>query len=995
MAASGIKRFCAVTAVVVLFPALALALTRAAQAADQDQAPEISEVTITGSRIERAGLETPTPVTTVTASDLQDLSPGQLITGLSQLPQFVNNQTPQTNAPLFSGGSNLNLRNAGASRTLVLLDGRRLPSGNRYGAVDVSTLPEAAISSVETVTGGASAAYGTDAVAGVVNFILDTKYNGFKGKAQAGETSRNDGRNRAFSLTWGHPLGEHAHLLISADYFDQDPIWSLHSLQTRPWFTQTALVTDPTHQYTYIARPFVEPTNTSTGGIINAPGTSLDKLEFVQSGSGVVTQPLPFNGVGQLNGGCNCFAASQRDQTWGIDADNTVLQANGRHSAFAYLDYDLTDKTNVYYQQLYGLSKVRSPWFPQPTLVGAPWGATIFSGNPFLPANVQQIMTANNIPSVGFGETGVTAPGQTGGLNLYVVDDSDELTVETLGFTTKFDHGWKLTGYAQFGANHQDMHFENGIITSHLFLALDAVTDPKTGSPACRAALANPAAFGNCVPIDLFGGVGSISPQAAAYIQDPDTDVKSDYHQEFTEFVANGPIFHGVGAGDFLMAVGASYRRDALRQWKSDLHDEFVFINGVNTGFRGLIPENLPNGMPGVRAGSVPPGFTGNNSLSNVLFTGSIQTPTTVLNGHFSVKEAFMEFDLPLLKDQPFARRLDTNLAYRWANYTGSGSISSWKYGLSWQTLDSLRIRATKSRDVRAANIRERFDATAGGATVTDPLNGNALVSTSSFTGGNPNVNPEKADTTTVGLIWQPSGLLQGFSASVDSYDIDIDGALGQITQQNLVNQCFQGATQLCQYIVRAPGTNTILSISSVFLNLSNQRIRGDDVELRYQHGVQLFGGGSEALGARAFINHVIENSTQVPGAARDFLSREQPAWTWMSDLIYTNGPFRGFVEGRWLDAHTLNRTFNTGLPGSPTIADNRVPSVFYMNLNLSVDLPVNGVKIRLYGNVTNLLDRAPPQTPAVVGTFGTAAPNPLLYDTIGRAYTLGLNFEF
>lgn len=967
-------------------------------------AEALPEVTVTGSRIRRPGLETPTPVTSVTADDLQDLSPGQLINGLSQLPQFTNNQTPQTNAPLFSGGSNLNLRNAGTDRTLVLLNGRRLPSGNRYGAVDVSTLPQAAVTSVETVTGGASAAYGTDAVAGVVNFIVDTKYNGFKSSVEVGETSRDDGRNASASVTWGHSFLERGHVLISADYFSQDPIWSLRSLEDRPWYGQRALVTDPSHQFTYITRDFVAPTNTTTTGIINAPGTPLDKLVFVRNPDGTVgTQPLPYTGVGQLNGGCNCYAAAQRDPTYGIDADNAIQNENRRKSAFLYVDYDVTDNTNVYFQGIYGLSGVTGPWFEVPVLEGAAWGGTIFSGNPYLPASVQQIMTKDNISSVGFGETGLTALDNPGGLGTYTVDDSDELMTATVGFTTKFgkDGKWKLDGYGQFGTNHQDMHFENGIYSSRLFLALDAVTNPATGKPACRAALVNPAAFGDCVPVDLFGGVNSVSAAAKNYLVDPSQHVLSDYDQIYSEFVLNGPIYQGVGAGDFLTALGVSYRRDSVRQWASDICGAYVCINGVSTGYRGLIPENMPNGMLGVRAGSVPPGFIGNNSLANDLFTGSILTPDTVLDGAYSVKEAFTEFDLPLLKDKPFARALDTNLAYRWADYSGSGGIPSWKYGFSWQVFDEIRIRATKSRDVRAANIRERFDATAGGSTVADPLNGNIATNSSGLTVGNPNVSPEKADTVTYGAVFQPGGFLQGFSASVDWYDIQINDAIGTITQQNIVNWCADGsAPQLCQYVVRAPPTGnqtagTILSVNTTFLNLADQRIRGADGELRYDHSIHLI-GGNERLGGRAFINHVAENSQLVQGTtARDFLSLEQPAWTILADVIYMNGPLRTFLEGRWLDGHTLNRTYNTGLPGSLTVDDNWVSSVFYMNLNLSYDFSWSNVKVTAFGSINNLLDRAPPQTPTLVGAGGTALPSELLYDTIGRAYTIGFKVAF
>lgn len=956
---------------------------------------ELSEIVVTGTRITRSGLETPTPVTAVTKTELQDMNPRQLVDALSQLPQFFNNRRPQGNAPLFSGGSNLDLRGAGPARTLVLLNGRRLPNGNRYGAVDISTLPEGAISNIETVTGGASAVYGTDAVAGVVNFVLNTKFNGFTGRIAAGQTSRNDGQNYGFSATYGTDLTDKLHLLASADYFTQDPIWSLASLQSRPWMRQNALVTDPSGQYTFLRRDFVRPSNTSTGGVINSTNALLDKLEFIRQGGTVVAQKLPFSGVGRLNGGCNCFADPQRDPTWGIDADNAVQQGNGRHSAFLYLDYDVNDDLNVYLQGIYGESKVRGPWFSSPVMVGATWQGTIYSGNPFLPASVQQIMTANNVASFNLGLTGATRADQIGGLGLYVVNQTNQLTSGTLGFEQRFSSGflqdWKLTGYAQFGKNDQDMNFQDGLITSRLYLALDAVTNPANGQPACRAALLNPAQFGDCVPVNLFGGVDSVSPAARNYLVDANTNVLSVYKQTFAEMVLSGKVYDGIGAGAFRMALGASYRRDQVRQWKADLRDEFVYINGVSTGLRGLLNETQPGGYVGVRG--IPSGFQGNNSLSNVLFTGSIQTPDTVLNGSFSVQEAFTELSLPLLKDKPFIALLESDLAYRWATYTGSGAISSWKYGLSWQVVDSLRVRATRSRDVRAANIRERFDATAGGANVRDPLNNNVQVNgATSFTGGNPNVNPEQADTTTYGLVWQPTGLLQGFSASVDWYDIDISGALGLLPQQTIVDRCAAGATDLCKFVTR-DANKQIVRIDVLFLNLSNQRIRGLDAELQYNRPVEWF-GGAERVGIRFYGNRIAENSTQVLDLARDYLSFEQPEWRFTTNLVYQNGPFRAFVQGRWIDERGLNRLYNTGLANAATIEDNTVSSVFYTDLNLSYEKPINGHTLRFFGNVTNLLDRGPPQTPTTVGTGGTGQPS-LQYDTIGRTYTVGVNVSF
>jgi len=211
---------------------LAVATILATQTFGQD---EIEEIQITGTRIQREGMESPTPVTDLGIQELANIDPGQLGESLSKLPQFFNNQRP-SQVGWNSAGANLNLRGAGSQRSLVLLDGRRVPAGNRWGIPNVSALPEGAIRNVQTVTGGASAAYGTDAVAGVINFILDTDYIGTKVKAQMGTTSRSDGDNHEFGVTHGMDIGANGHLLVNLDSFRQDEIRSLKSMQDRPWF---------------------------------------------------------------------------------------------------------------------------------------------------------------------------------------------------------------------------------------------------------------------------------------------------------------------------------------------------------------------------------------------------------------------------------------------------------------------------------------------------------------------------------------------------------------------------------------------------------------------------------------------------------------------------------------------------------------------------------------------------------------------------------------
>lgn len=979
----------------VLSPVLKLsALALATTLANQVLAQDIEEIQITGTRIQREGMESPTPVTDLGLEELANIDPGQMAESLSQLPQFFNNQRP-SQVGWNSAGANLDLRGAGSVRTLILLDGRRVPAGNRWGIPNISSLPEGAIRNVQTVTGGASAAYGTDAVAGVVNFILDTDFVGTSAKAQVGTSDRSDGDNTELGFTWGSDMGDKGHLLLSLDYFSQDAIRSLKALQDRPWYQQQAQITNPDpNGPDLITRPYVVSTQVSTGGTINAPGSQLDRWVFTRDDSGNVTaQPQTFSGVGQFSGGCNCQALTESTRDWGNDADNQISNENKRQNVFAYYDYDVSDNLNVYAQGIYGKTKVESPWFSTPFLSG-PWTINVFSGNPYLPANVQQIMDDEGLDYINMAMIGDNRANNP--LGQYLLMQDDKSTSGTLGFSNRFsDAGffsdWNMKGYVQYGEVKQFQHFYNGPDMAHLPLAMDAVVGPD-GQPACYAALANPADFGDCRPINLLGGVqtAASTPDGIDYVIDQEKIISSKYEQTFAELTLDGQLHDGFGAGPILAFFGASHRKDTVYQYVPNLEDEFVYLDGQNTGFRGLVPENIPGGMAGVRANSVPPGFIGTSNLSRILFTGSIQTPTTVLDGGFKVDEVFGEINVPLIADAPLVQQLDASVSYRYADYSGSGGIDSWKLGLSWQLNDDLRLRATKSRDVRAASLRERYDETAGGAAVTDPFNDNSFIFTASRNAGNPLVDPEEADTLTFGAVYQP-GWLDGFSISVDRYDITINGALAQPTFQDIVDGCFQGAQAFCDLIERSDTTNQITRITTIYFNLDELRLQGTDLEMRYTTDVDFF-GGDETLTWRFIGSHVDENSRLVSGAPRDYLNRAQPSDRFLTNLTYTHNDFRVFLNGRYIDSYLLNRFRTEGVD----VDDNTVDSVFYTDLTLGYDFPSGDNNYNVYLTINNLFDKAPPQTPGNGVAFlgGTNGVNNL-YDAIGRRFALGVNARF
>jgi outer membrane cobalamin receptor len=208
--------------------------------AEGNQLPQ--EVTVTGTRLRGTGMTTPTPVTVVTAAQLDVVAPGNVAAAIKQLPQFRGNidATQNNGIGTDAGQSVVNMRGLGANRTLVLLDGRRMVPSTYNGTVDINVLPQSLLQRTDVVTGGASAAYGTDAVAGVVNFILDTNFTGLKGSVQGGITDRGDGANKQAELTFGTAIGERAHFIAAAEYYDSNAIQDV-----RDWMHSWGAVNDP------------------------------------------------------------------------------------------------------------------------------------------------------------------------------------------------------------------------------------------------------------------------------------------------------------------------------------------------------------------------------------------------------------------------------------------------------------------------------------------------------------------------------------------------------------------------------------------------------------------------------------------------------------------------------------------------------------------------------------------------------------------------------
>ena len=594
---------------VALAISLAIMGSQVGRAAEATNEESLDEITVTGSRIQQAiGMTTPTPVAALSSEEIVAMSPGSLTEAMTQLPQFYGSATAEnfgsgTNGFFTSaGGGSLNLRGVGSRRTLTLLDGRRVVPASVYGGPDINMFPTEMMSRVETVTGGASAQYGTDAVTGVVNFILDTEFEGFRGRAQYGATEQGDGDATEFALSFGTDIGERAHVLLSAEYFEQD---SIESLLSRDWYEGWSLIRSSaagagTSQDNplFVPANHLAATNASYDGIITAwqaqPGftvpASFGPLAFNPDGSyGTFVRGNPYSAG--FTGASNAHSIA----SGGSGTDNSSDRANllpgsERANLYGYFDFDLTDSTTLFLQAMYSdqqLTAVNVTGSLYPGGVGH--NATIYSGNPYIPADLQAQMTANNIASFTLGRIGHSA--DIGGEG-YVVQDTQVMSATT-GFHTDiasdgYFNGWSVDGYYQYGQTDLDARQEDGLRLDRLYLAADAVRD-SSGQIKCRVTVVS-GLVPDCVPINLFGrgqasaaavdwvvgfdpGVAVTTtpylpdypPETYSYTGDEAKHRLAKIKQHVFEISASGQVSEG-WAGAISAAVGANYRKESVDQ---------------------------------------------------------------------------------------------------------------------------------------------------------------------------------------------------------------------------------------------------------------------------------------------------------------------------------------------------------------------------------------------------------------------------------------------
>ncbi|KRA58644.1 TonB-dependent receptor [Caulobacter sp. Root655] len=951
-------------------PALAQAVVPAPGATPETAA--VSEIVVTGTRIQTTGFTAPTPTSVIGEAQIQNNAQPNIFATIVQLPSLQGSSGSTTNTFSTSSGqqglSSFSLRGLGTIRTLTLLDGQRVVGAYYTGVTDVSLFPQLLIQRVDVVNGGASASYGSDAVGGVVNFITDTRFTGFKGNVQAGITTYGDDEQGLVQLAGGRSfLNDRLHVVASGEWAKEDGVgpggFGLDLAGDRDWFTQTTMINrnvtnDGSPQY--LMRDYAQPYAYTKYGLISAG--PLQGIAFDQNG-----QPFQFqygsNGVPDKNASgsvTGCFPGScvGGDLSGNIDSGRTLQSAIERRVAYGRVGYDFADNNEAYVS--FNLGQVKTS--NQPVNGENRPGLTLQCANPYVPASVQAACASAGVTSFQFGTSNALLP------NTEVHTDRRQYRVVG-GLKGKFallDTDWSYDAYYEHGVNKTAVDVDHIILNPRFNQAIQATT--LNGAIVC----ADPIARANgCQPLNIIGGK-TPSAAALAYVQPENGPFQ---RLRMTQDVASlnfsgAPL--NLWAGPLSVAFGAEYRR------------EFYTVHADPYG--AGVSDRSPNSTEF-------PADPVLSTIGNNWYAGNYKNG----NGAYHVKEAYLEVDLPLIDTEALGRA-NFNTAARVTDYSTSGTVWTWKAGGTWDTpIKGLRLRGVTSRDVRAPNLSELFAApvTTTLPNFLDPARNVSVVAIQSVV-GNPNLTPEIARNTQLGVVLANPPWLPGFSASFDYYKIKIDDVVSSLGAAQIVDYCFRNILpETCgTYNLNNTSGPNYINVQS--FNLASWKTSGFDIEASYRWQRPFGLDGNFTL--RALATHIREfiTDTGLPGTiptdSAGVNTGSTPDWKWLAIQTYEGDRFSLTVQERWFSDGNYGNQYVVCAAGScpastvnaPTIDNNFMPGAFYLDIGGTYNIRKD---VTAYFKVDNVFDHDPAKSPQYA--------NPALYDIVGRIYRTGVRFKF
>ncbi|TCO75861.1 TonB-dependent receptor plug domain-containing protein [Chromatocurvus halotolerans] len=926
-----------------------LALPGVATAQSTGENQIIEQVVVTGSRLSRSGFDAPTPITVLGEDEINAEAPASIDAFVSSMPSVQGSTTTSnTSGSLSNGGagvSALNLRALGTQRTLVLLDGKRNVASRTTGVVDINTMPQGLIKGIEIVTGGASAAYGSDAVGGVINFTLDKEFTGVKANVDYGETSRSDNENGRFSFSAGSGFADgRGHALFNAEIFRSEGIF----YESRDWNLQGLQGIDNPRadepgQPDFLVGENIGISAYTPGGLVqrvNGPGADGSGLPGTYFGIGGQPNQLVFGDVGGqwMQGGDWEYTLSSMRGTQSLAAEDN------RDSFFGRVDFELMPNLNVFAQASYAQYDGKS-FYIRPTQ-----SFTVQQDNAFLPESVRQQMIDESVTSLVVRQAHADVPA-SGSTN---ERETTRWVFGAEGFFAMFDQDVEWDAYWQTGITDTNELQLPTYNTANFRGALDSIVDPVSGEIRCRDLERDP----SCIPFNPLG-IGVASQEGLDYVLG-----RPQRRQELQQDVlalnfrtSNIPGW----AGPIALAIGGEYRKEQVD---------------------GSVEERLQSGW----------------KYGNYLVT----------EGDYDVIEGYVEVGIPVFEG------MDINAAGRVTDYSTSGSVNTWKVGLTYSPIPDVTFRATQSRDIRAPNLAELFDP--GTARTNNVVNPNAPGGSDEFLqqlSGSTDVGPEEADSFGIGVVLQPR-FLPGFSAAIDYYDIEINGVIGFLTADEVAELCFfEGVESFCNRIdFSGEGRSDISRINLFRENLSSLESRGLDLEASYRFDLaDLASGLPGSIRLRALATHYMRNIQDDGQNAIDDAGRntgDTPDWVYRLTAMYMAGDWTMNATVRGVSSGVVDNAYIECQPGSCpdveapffTINDNKVDGATYLDLYVAKNFTFGSSQAEFFGQVRNAFDTDPelvpfPQFRGAENRPGYLPTNRNLYDVLGRTFRMGVRMTF
>jgi len=989
--------------------AAAAAVPAVAAAADTEPAEApVTEVVVTGSRIVEPGLQSISPVTTVSAEEISRTGVTRVEDLLNSLPQVMADQGGNISNGA-TGIATVDLRGLGPQRTLVLINGRRLMPGTpnnagvSNGPADLNQIPAALVERVDVLTGGASSVYGADAVAGVVNFIMNDHFEGFRIDANAAMNNHqqhnyfgqfapaagfgeapstvNDGKTKDITFILGGNFADgKGNVTMYAGYHRIDAL-----LQAERDFSRCTL-------------GFSHGTPVCGGSSTSALGRFI--FAGPQGGTGYTLVPNATLGPNQT------FVPYTSANAYNYGALNYYQRPDERWTGGAFAHYNMDEHHEVYMEFMSMQDRSIAQIAPSGAFLasgtgefnGIPNGAWVINcNNPFMSASQQAALCGNN-SGVGAAEVLLGRRNVEGGPRY---DDLTHTSFRAVvGFKGEFADAWSYDTYFQEGKTLLSENYVNDVSKSKLAASFLAVTDPLTGKVVCAANANGANGAPGCVPYNVFGStLGGITPaQASAYFTTPGFQEGANEERVASGNITGDLTKYGVklpsASTGLIVNIGAEYRQEF-----TDLKPDIEFQTNDLAG-------------------------QGN--------------PTLPLNAGYHVWEGFAEARMPLVQDHTAMKELSLEAGYRYSDYTIGFSTNTYKFGVDWAPTSDLRLRGSYNRAVRVPNLAElyaqnfvgndfgsdpcAYTSTSTPATATLQqcmrsgvtaaqygtfgVPGNPAGQYQGLIGGNPNLKPETADTYTFGLVLTPT-FAPAFNMTIDYFDIKIKDVISSYGGEFTINECQVHQIQsFCDLIHRdSLGSLWLTPLSYVTdqtLNLGSFHTQGVDITANYRLDMGRGGHLDFQLAGTytaSFITEPVPGLGEYDCAGYFGNTCGNPLPKWRHKLRSTwSTPVKGLeasLQWRHLNSTTADTNSpNPLLNGSTGALDNTLGTRDYFDLSVAYQV-TKGISTRI--GVNNMFDKDPPIVAG--GDFGSAFVNgntyPQVYDTLGRYIFLNITADF